>query len=163
MPSLFTAAHISLSVLLATLGALVALVFTIISESGVVALLVRPLVSGLVMFVLGSVLYAVLAKKVPEVIEVFEQAPQEPPQEETGPEPQDIPAGDELTDTTTESSMERSAEYQETEKASVSTAGGKSSGVQVTKDEIIVNGMRFKNNPDVMAETVRQLMEQDES
>ena len=77
MPSFFTAAHLKLSLLLSILGALVALIFTILSDSGVVALIARPLVSALLMFVLGSALYALLAKKVPEAIEVIEHAPDE--------------------------------------------------------------------------------------
>ncbi len=166
MPSLFTAAHLKLSLLLSALGALVALVFTIISDSGVVAIIFRPLVSGLLMFVLGTALYTVLAKKVPEAIEIIEAPPANIP--ETPPS-EDFPEGEtggselalENDDASATGGMD--AYSSDGGAASVGSSIPRKTGVQITKDEITVNGVKFKNQPDVMAETIKQLMDQDEA
>ena len=39
--------------------------------------------------------------------------------------------------------------------------GRDKTGVQIGKEEIVVNGVKFKNQPEVMAETIKQLMDQD--
>ncbi len=166
MPAFFTAAHIRLSILLAVLGALVALVFTIISDSGAVALVARPLVSGLLMFVLGSGLYALLAKKVPEAIEVIEN---QPDAETLGlGEGEMLPEGDtggsEIA--TDGEDFEGTAGGMENYDSAHSSASAGSSiprkaGVTIGKEEIVVDGVKFKNQPEVMAETIKQLMDQD--
>lgn len=165
MPSLFTAAHLRLSLLLSVLGALVALIFTIISESGIVALITRPLVSGLVMFVLGTALYTLLAKKVPEAIEVIESpSPAETP-ESTDVFPEGEAGGSELSLENNDVVGEGGMDTYNTREGTTSVASSipRKTGVQITKDEITVNGVKFKNQPDVMAETIKQLMDQDEA
>ncbi|HRP68951.1 MAG TPA: hypothetical protein PLY93_05410 [Turneriella sp.] len=167
MTSFFTAAHLKLSILLAVLGTLVALIFTILSDSGITALIVRPIVSGLFMFILGSVVFAVLEKKVPEALDVIH-----PPLETPG----EGEALDALADTEN-SSLEASDEALTHDSSSeadgidsytssdISTSAGSSiprkTGVQISKDEIVVNGVKFKNQPEVMAETIKQLMDDD--
>jgi hypothetical protein len=168
MPPLFTAAHLRLSLLLSALGALVALIFTIVSESGVVAIIFRPLVSGLLMFLLGTVLYTLLAKKVPEAIEAIENAPQEQPIPDAPPSeefPEGETGGSELVFGNEQDSAEGGMENysSDTETASVGSSIPRKGGVQIGKDEITVNGIKFKNQPDVMAETIKQLMDQDEA
>ncbi len=167
MPAFFTAAHLKLSILLAVLGVLIALIFTIMSASGVTAIIVRPIVSGLLMFVLGSIIYALLAKKVPEAIEVIENNP-----EVTGEMMTDAGVGG---DTPDDAGAEGAGEYLASEGESSldaydqgqGGAGGMTSniprktGVQIGKEEIVVNGVKFKNQPEVMAETIKQLMDQD--
>lgn len=166
MPSFFTAGHIRLSLLLAVLGALVALIFTIFSDSGPVAMVFRPFVSGLLMFVLGSGIYALLAKKVPEAIDVIENNPAEladmPPQEEF---PEGETGGSEMA-VENEVFDGGGAGSDAYESASGMAAGAGNSiprktGVQIGKEEIVVNGVTFKNQPEVMAETIKQLMDQD--
>lgn len=153
--------------MLAVLGVLVALVFTIISDSGAVALVFRPLVSGLLMFVLGSGLYALLATKVPEAIEVIENQPDADtlglgegadmlPEGDTG--------GSELAGES-EDFTGTGEGMQNYDSAHSSMSSGSSiprkAGVTIGKEEIVVDGVKFKNQPEVMAETIKQLMEQD--
>lgn len=167
MPTFFTAAHVRLSLLLSVLGALVALVFTIVSDSGAVALIFRPLVSGLLMFLLGSGLYALLAKQVPEAIDVIENKPDE--ESLVMPDGSDVmPEGDtggsELASEGED--FTGTGEGMQNYDSSDSSMGGGSSiprktGVQIGKEEIVVNGVKFKNQPEVMAETIKQLMDQD--
>lgn len=165
MPSFFTAAHLKLSLLLSILGALVALIFTILSDSGVVALIARPLVSALLMFVLGSALYALLAKKVPEAIEVIEHAPDEGgalPME--GEMPEGETGGSELAVEGSEYNEDSGSsmnDYDSGASSSPSSNIPRKTGVQIGKEEITVNGVRFKNQPEVMAETIKQLLDQD--
>lgn len=165
MPSLFTAAHLRLSLLLSVLGALVALIFTIISESGIVALIARPLVSGLVMFVLGTALYTLLAKKVPEAIEAIENPPPAETPESTDVFPEGETGGSELSLENNDAVGEGGMDTYDTREGTASVASSipRKTGVQITKDEITVNGVKFKNQPDVMAETIKQLMDQDEA
>jgi len=167
MPAFFTAAHIRLSILLSVLGALVALIFTIASDSGAVALIFRPLVSGLLMFVLGSGLYALLAKKVPEAIEVIENQP-ESDALALGEDAEMMPEGD-----TGGSEIAGEGEdfvgtgegMQNYDSAHSSISSGnaipRKAGITIGKEEIVVDGVKFKNQPEVMAETIKQLMEQD--
>jgi hypothetical protein len=170
MPSLFTAAHLKLSLLLSVLGALVALVFTIISDSGVVAIIFRPFVSGLLMFLLGTALYTVLAKKVPEAIEVIEPV-ELPPAEASEsaasePFPEGETGGSELAMENDEYSGTGGGIESYNADGGAASAGSsipRKTGVQIGKDEITVNGVKFKNQPDVMAETIKQLMDQDEA
>lgn len=167
MPAFFTAAHLKLSILLAVLGFLIALIFTILSASGTVALIVRPVVSGLLMFVLGSIIYALLAKKVPEAIDVIENNP-----EVSGEMMADAGMdGSMHDDAGTEGGSEFAASEGESSLDAYDQgqggAGGVTSniprktGVQIGKEEIVVNGVKFKNQPEVMAETIKQLMDQD--
>ncbi|MFZ5629240.1 MAG: hypothetical protein ACOY5B_08925 [Spirochaetota bacterium] len=167
MPSLFTAAHLKLSLLLSVLGALVALVFTIISDSGVVAIIFRPLVSGLLMFLLGTALYTLLAKKVPEAIEAIEAPPADisdmPPSEDF---PEGETGGSELALENEEYAGEggrMDAYNSDGGPASTGSSIPRKTGVQIGKDEITVNGVKFKNQPEVMAETIKQLMDQDDA
>lgn len=169
MPAFFTAAHIRLSLLLAILGGLIALIFTIFSDSGVVALIFRPIVSALIMFVLGTVIYALLANKVPEAIDAIENKPEEFTSEgfnhEGAMAEGEMPAGEggDMSEMSMDGSDGGSAAYDS------SAAGGGSvgsniprkTGVQIGKEEIVVNGVKFKNQPEVMAETIKQLMDQD--
>lgn len=165
MPAFFTAAHLKLSILLAVLGALIALIFTILSASGVTALIVRPLLSALVMFVIGSMLYALLAKKVPEAIEVMENPP-----EVTHDSMAEAGMGGEMSgDMGGEGGDYSSAEggssldsYDEGQGGGgVGSSIPRKTGVTIGKEEIVVNGVKFKNQPEVMAETIKQLMDQD--
>lgn len=170
MPAFFTAAHIRLSLLLAVLGALIALIFTIFSDSGVVALIFRPLVSALVMFVIGTMIYALLANKVPEAIDVIENKPEEFSGE--GFNPENPPAegemaesegGGDMSEMSMDGSDGGSAAY-DSGSGSGNMAGSnipRKTGVQIGKEEIVVNGVKFKNQPEVMAETIKQLMDQD--
>lgn len=153
--------------LLSVLGALVALVFTILSDSGVVAIIFRPLVSGLLMFLLGTALYTLLAKKVPEAIEAIENPPSDisdmPPSEEF---PEGETGGSELALENDEYSGEGAgmdAYNSEGGPASTGSSIPRKTGVQISKDEITVNGVKFKNQPEVMAETIKQLMDQDDT
>ena len=167
MPSLFTAAHMRLSLLLSVLGALVALVFTILSDSGVVAIIFRPLVSGLLMFLLGTALYTLLAKKVPEAIEAIENPPQEISDVPSGEEfPEGETGGSELALENEEYSAEGAGMDAYNSDGGPASAGSsipRKTGVQIGKDEITVNGVKFKNQPEVMAETIKQLMDQDDA
>jgi hypothetical protein len=167
MPAFFTAAHVRLSLLLSVLGALVALVFTILSDSGAVALVFRPLVSGLLMFLLGSGLYALLAKKVPEAIDVIENKSDEDSlimPDDTDAMPEGDTGGSELASEGED--FTGTGEGMQNYDSSDSSMGGGSNiprktGVQIGKEEIVVNGVKFKNQPEVMAETIKQLMDQD--
>lgn len=167
MPSLFTAAHLRLSLLLSLLGALVALVFTIISDSGVVAILFRPLVAGLIMFLLGTALYTLLAKKVPEAIEVLENTPEQPSEAPPSEDfPEDEAGGSEpALDGEDYAGEGSSLDMYGSDAAPAATGSSipRKTGVQIGKDEITVNGVKFKNQPEVMAETIKQLMDQDET
>lgn len=170
MPAFFTAAHLRLSLLLAVLGGLIALIFTIFSDSGVVALIFRPIVSALIMFVLGTMIYALLANKVPEAIDVIENKPEELSGEGFNPEGamtegemgEGAGAGD-MSEMSMDGSDGGSAAYDS------GASGGsmadsnipRKTGVQISKDEVVVNGVKFKNQPEVMAETIKQLMDQD--
>lgn len=168
MPTFFTAGHLRLSLLLSVLGALIALISTIFSDSGMVAMIFRPLVSALLMFVLGTILYTLLVKKVPEAIDVIENRVDEnidmmPEGDMSGAEANDIgmAGADENFASEGKSSP---ASYD----SDYSSGGGgaasnipRKTGVQIGKEEIIVNGVKFKNQPEVMAETIKQLMEQD--
>ncbi|MFO1470258.1 MAG: hypothetical protein U1F27_04375 [Turneriella sp.] len=168
MPAFFTSAHIRLSLLLAILGALIALIFTIFSDSGITALIFRPLVSGLLMFVLGSIIYALFAKKVPEVIDVIENRQEDMHEGLTegglGGEGDtgfsDDGEGISAEDGPAEASSTYDADYGPSAHSKVSDIPRKT-GVQIGKEEITVNGVKFKNQPEVMAETIKQLMEQD--
>lgn len=164
MPQFFTGAHLKLSLLLAVLGVLIALIFTILSASGVTAMIVRPIVSGLIMFVVGSALYALLAKKVPEAIDAIENHPEVSPDmlAEGGMNEGEM-GGGEGGDVTDYSAAEGSTldSYDSAAGASVSSNIPRKTGVQIGKEEIIVNGVKFKNQPEVMAETIKQLMDQD--
>lgn len=166
MPSFFTAAHLKLSLLLAVLGVLIALIFTILSASGVTAMIVRPIVSGLLMFVLGSVIYALLAKKVPEAIEVMENHPEltNDTLNDAGMMGESELAGGEGSDMSEYSGSEGGSTMDSYDTAAGSTASSnipRKTGVQISKEEITVNGVKFKNQPEVMAETIKQLMDQD--
>jgi len=167
MPAFFTAAHIRLSILLAVLGALVALIFTIASDSGAVALVFRPLVSGLLMFVLGSGLYALLAKKVPEAIEVIENQPDAETLgmgENTDMMPEGDTGGSEIAGEGEDFSGtgEGMQNYESTHGSMGSGSNiPRKTGITIGKEEIVVDGVKFKNQPEVMAETIKQLMEQD--
>jgi hypothetical protein len=168
MPAFFTAAHVKLSVLLAILGALVAFIFTIMSGSGTVAIVVRPLVSALLMFVLASAIYALVAKKVPEAIDALENKHEETlpadgmaMNEGEMPEggmPEGGEVGADFAGAEHESSLDS---YDSGASASATGSIPKKMGVTVGKEEIIVNGVKFKNQPEVMAETIKQLMDQD--
>lgn len=168
MPAFFTSGHIRLSLLLSVLGALIALIFTIFSDSGVTALIFRPLVSALLMFVLGSIIYALFAKKVPEVIDVIENR-QDDMAEGLGEaglgSEGDTAFGDEgegisAEDGPAESAASYDEDYGPSAHSKVSDIPRKT-GVQIGKEEITVNGVKFKNQPEVMAETIKQLMDQD--
>lgn len=167
MPNFFTAAHIKLSVALALLGALVALIFTIYSQSGAVALIFRPLVAGLLMFLLGSILYALLEKKVPEALEAIEANPPEMPESPIAEEGDADAAAFEHTDAESNAldadhrESVASMDMNETNVSKMSIP--RKTGTQITKDEITVNGVTFKNQPEVMAEAVKQLMDQDKA
>jgi predicted membrane channel-forming protein YqfA (hemolysin III family) len=165
MPAFFTGAHLKLSLLLSILGAVVALVFTLFSESGAVALIFRPLVSGLLMFILGTILYALLAKKVPEAIEAMEQDPNgegELPDLDISDSAMDGDAAAEGEDAIDNAGVSNMSDY-----SSHGDPGGAASniprkkGVQIGKDEIVVDGVKFKNEPEVMAQTIKELMDQD--
>lgn len=167
MPAFFTSAHLKLSILLSFLGALVALTFSIFSDSGIIAIIFRPIVSALLMFVLGSILFALLEKKVPEAIQAIEaKIGEEPmpdiPPDETGVSTSDTSGehaldGEGLRSHQGLDSYDSAADVGST----ISSTIPRKSGVQVTKDEIVVNGVRFKNEPEVMAETIKQLMDDD--
>lgn len=168
MPAFFTSGHIRLSLLLSVLGALIALIFTIFSDSGVTALIFRPLVSGLLMFILGSVIYALFAKKVPEVIDVIENRHDDMAEGlgEAGMGGEgDTAFGDDgegisAEDGPAESAASYDEDYGSGGQGKVSDIPRKT-GVQIGKEEITVNGVKFKNQPEVMAETIKQLMDQD--
>ena len=168
MPAFFTSAHIRLSLLLSVLGALIALIFTIFSDSGVTALIFRPLVSALLMFVLGSIIYALFASKVPEVIDVIENRPEGMGEglgeAGLGGEGDTVFSDDgegiSAEDGPAESPASYDADYGSGAHSKVSDIPRKT-GVQIGKEEITVNGVKFKNQPEVMAETIKQLMEQD--
>ncbi len=168
MPAFFTSAHIRLSLLLAILGALIALIFTIFSDSGVTALIFRPLVSALLMFILGSIIYALFAKKVPEVIDVIENRHEETAEGlgegALGGEGEGAFADDgegiSAEDGPAEGASSYDADYGPSSHSKVSDIPRKT-GVQIGKEEITVNGVKFKNQPEVMAETIKQLMDQD--
>ena len=164
MPPFFTAAHLKLSILLAILGALIALVFTILSASGTTALIVRPILSALVMFFIGSVLYALLAKKVPEAIDAIENHPEVTDETLADAGLGGETAGEEGAETADYSAGEGGSSAHSYDENAGSSAGSnipRKTGVQIGKEEIIVNGVKFKNQPEVMAETIKQLMDQD--
>lgn len=166
MPAFFTGAHLKLSLLLAVLGALIALIFTLFSSSGTVSLIVRPVVSALLMFILGSVIYALLAKKVPEAIEVIENNPEMSSEmmADTGMgEPamgdaEGAGGGEDYTASEGQSSFDS---YDSGAGSAAPSNIPRKTGVQIGKEEIVVNGVKFKNQPEVMAETIKQLMDQD--
>lgn len=167
MPAFFTSAHIRLSLLLAVLGALIALIFTLFSDSGVTALIFRPLVSALLMFALGSIIYALFASKVPEVIDVIENRHDDSVDgltDGTLPEGEtsfaDDGEGISAEDGPAEAASSYDADYGSGGQGKVSDIPRKT-GVQIGKEEIVVNGVKFKNQPEVMAETIKQLMDQD--
>lgn len=168
MPTLFTAAHLKLSSLLAVLGILVALVFTIISGSSVVSLIARPIVSGLLMFLLGTFIYTLLAKKVPEAIDAMEHQGLETGEVNPALSDEamhDGTAGDISENATAAGDGEMSPldAYASSSEPRDSFASSipRKTGVQIGKEEITVNGVKFKNQPEVMAETIKQLMDQD--
>lgn len=171
MPAFFTSGHIRLSLLLSVLGALIALIFTIFSDSGMVALIFRPLVSALLMFILGSIIYALFAKKVPEVIDVIENRMDEHAEGlpdgvtgDAGPEGAFAEGGEGIAVDEGDGSG-GSSTYDEDYNNQMSGSAGsnipRKTGVQIGKEEIVVNGVKFKNQPEVMAETIKQLMDQD--
>lgn len=168
MPAFFTSAHIRLSLLLSILGALIALIFTLSSDSGITALIFRPLVSALLMFVLGSIIYALFAKQVPEVIDVIENRHEEIMGELSDgsltPGEGDMAFSDEGEGTSAEDGQSSANSYDSDYGSGSSGAASnipRKTGVQIGKEEIVVNGVKFKNQPEVMAETIKQLMDQD--
>ena len=167
MPAFFTAAHIRLSLLLSVLGALIALIFTLFSDSGAVALIFRPLVSALLMFILGSIIYALFASKVPEVIDVIENRHDDSVDglpDGTLPDGEmsfaDDGEGISAEDGPAEAASSYDTDYGSGGQSKVSDIPRKT-GVQIGKEGIVVNGVKFKNQPEVMAETIKQLMDQD--
>ena len=120
------------------------------------------------MFILGSIIYALFAKKVPEVIDVIENRHEEMPEGLTegglGGEGDAVFSDDgeglsaEVGPADAASSYD--AEYGSGGQGKVSDIPRKT-GVQIGKEEITVNGVKFKNQPEVMAETIKQLMDQD--
>lgn len=168
MPQFFTAGHLRLSILLAILGAVVALIFTIFSDSGIVALVARPIVSALIMFVVGTLLYALLASKVPEAIDVIENRPDDSANLsmdgsfEGGEALADDGGGSDIAAGRTSESGYDSYDSESGGSANSRVSDiPRKTGVQIGKEEITVNGVKFKNQPEVMAETIKQLMDQD--
>jgi len=167
MPHFFTTGHLRLSILLAILGALVAFIFTWASDSGVVALIARPVVSALIMFAVGSAVFALLASKVPEAIEAIENQTDEAlsPMGDLAADGEPLAMGDGAGSDISE--MGGADGGSEAYDSGMGGGGSRLSdiprktGVQIGKDEITVNGVKFKNQPEVMAETIKQLMEQD--
>jgi len=169
MPPLFIGTHVKLSILLAILGALIAFIFTLISGSGIMLLIVRPLVSALVMFILGTAIYIVFAKQVPEII-----AELNPLQAEDSILPMDgegVASSSDATEAMAAHDMGSTSNSDfDAVKVADPTSGSYSGmhqnpgkkNITAGPGEIVVEGVRIKNQPDVMAETIRHLMDQDE-
>ena len=170
MPPLFTGTHIKLSTLLAILGALIAFIFTLLSGSGITLLIVRPIVSALVMFILGTGIYILFAKQVPEII-----AELNPPQAEDSVLPiesegtsnssdaaEAMAASDVGSSSNSDFDSVKVADPTSGSYSGAPQSGGKKN-ITAGPGEIVVEGVRIKNQPDVMAETIRHLMDQDEN
>ena len=115
-----------------------------------------------------TIIYALFAKKVPEVIDVIENRQEDIHEGLTegglGGEGDtgfsDDGEGISAEDGPAEASSTYDADYGPSAHSKVSDIPRKT-GVQIGKEEITVNGVKFKNQPEVMAETIKQLMEQD--
>lgn len=133
------------------------LFLTLLSGSGVVAILVRPILSAAAMGILGAGIYFALSGLVPEFLEELE----------SGPESEDELEVD-LDDNIEEEVSPDSENLSSEPDMGLDDDGTLPStrikpGQQTAKEgEILVEGVAIKNEPEVMAEAIQHVMSQDE-
>ncbi|GEM_PF-660073 len=159
------------------LGVLISFLFSLIGGAGFPEILYRPLLFGILLGILSAGLFFVIKKFVPEVIQEFQNSSiggdipasdmdgsaekSYSPLEENGEASSGFTAEDILPRGKNEEnlSLDTSSDYSAVEKENTSARKRKKD--KITDDEIIVHGVSLKNQPQLMADAIRDLMDKD--
>ncbi|RME92005.1 MAG: hypothetical protein D6767_04065 [Candidatus Hydrogenedentota bacterium] len=143
------------SFFLAGLGYLLSFLVTLIAGAGVFAVIIRPILSALFMGGVGAGIYLLLQKIEPEFLEEFESMPES--------------SGDELeVDLDEDSEPLEEGETQENIDTDFPASEEPLPSTKIKpnqtpkEDEIVVEGVAIKNDPQVMADAIQHVMSQDE-
>lgn len=157
-------------------GAVLSFLVALISGAGFPAILYRPFLYGIIMGVVAAGSFFVIKLLIPEL---FDQLNEERPDDTTEkPETETDDSDQSSKDDTLEDSLgeEKSNEKEKTgesslidEKLELGNYGAQQSVPEkkkkedkVTEDEVIVQGVSLKNEPKLMADAIRDLIERDE-
>lgn len=148
------------SAVLAALGFLVSMIASLFAGASWLSLLWRPLLFASFMAFLGAAIFFLLKSKVPEVIEEFDGTA--PLTEEDG---LGLTTSD-LADTAIADDETGANYYDGSDSGSADEFDPKSPGAGNRKGsagpgELLVEGVRIKNQPEVMADAIKHLMDQD--
>ncbi|MCB1202030.1 MAG: hypothetical protein KDK41_15375 [Leptospiraceae bacterium] len=158
---LFSPAAIKLATALAVVGAIVALLASLFAGANWVAWLYRPVLAAVFMGILGFAIHFILKSTAPEIVEVFSE---NPPVQEEGSTTDN--AETENTEETNLSESEfKDTSYDDSDamlRSSSQTPRRANKDVVAGDGEIVVEGVKLKNEPKVMAEAIKHLMDQDD-
>ena len=151
---------IKLSVLCAALGMVVSLFSCLLGGAGFPAVLYRPFLYAVLMGLIGAIVFYFIHFTAPEVINEFKG---------NDAELDDFEGGDDgLDDSLAFEDDSDSGDYSEVDTSvdgNVLSSGSNTGGKPQRKarpGEIMVEGVPIKNEPKVMAEAIKHLLEQDE-
>lgn len=170
MKNFLDPAMLRISASLAALGAVIALLAALIGGGSPVEILYRPFLYGFIMSLLGVAVYFILSLFVPEVLkemraeEPVENGSEEPEysgNEEQEPETE-MPADGTLPDMTAEDAQSALGDDELKTKSSAAAKSARNAKRAPKEGEIDVEGVAIKNEPEVMAEAIKHLMDQDE-
>lgn len=157
---------IKLSVVMFVFGFFLSLSFGFFSGASLWTIFLRALFSGLTMLALALVLYFVLDVTIPEVKELLPNSQSKKQEEEAGFSDiatEDLRADDLPLDNTSDQDEKNnppkeSYTPQITEKMMKESKKNK----KVAEDEILVEGVAIKKDPELMKNAMRQVLDQDE-
>lgn len=143
-------------------GFFLSLSFGFFSGASILTIFLRALFSGLTMLALTLVIYFILDITIPEVNQLLQNS-QTKNQEETEPSFSDLSSEDLADDMLKENAkedhfQEDSYTPQITEKVMKESKKNR----KVAEDEMLVEGVAIKKDPELMKNAMRQVLDQDE-
>lgn len=166
MGEIFSPAAIRLASILAGMGAIVALFAAFLGGASWVTWLYRPLIAAFFMGLLGIGIHLLLNTVSPEIVKAFNDE-----ENNAGENPDDMPSENIHLENAPADSLESGSEAANTEASDDAifrndTGSGmqqkSKKNVVAGQGEIVVEGVKLKNEPKVMAEAIKHLMDQDE-
>lgn len=162
----------------AAFGALLSFIISLIAGAGFPALLYRPFLYGFIMGVVAAVSYFIIKLFIPEIISEFLDENYEDAELDISKESENLSNHDSELDLTKDKNKDSDNIKSKTNESSLidenldlgtqSSSNAPSARVKpkkedkVTDEEVIVQGVTLKNEPQLMAEAIRDLMERDE-
>ncbi len=151
----------------AIVGFFISLVFSLLSKNPVMAIIINILISIIVSFVLGIIVFYILKQKVPEILEIFNNSFKNTM--DSTEEEYNFDTGEEgWTD-----NFENSESFTKNEAEEKLFTGDNDVRESVSEeklnkknkhfgDHILVDKIKIKNEPKLMAEAIRTMLSKDE-